>query len=399
MKIMIAHNSYQQSGGEDAVVRAEAALLRQHGHDVHVCEFSNSEITSLRNKVDTLISVHSNRTNAAKIVAEATSRKIDVVHVHNFFPLITPYIHRALHDAGIPSVQTLHNYRIACAAATLLRKQRVCEKCVDGSPLWSVVHRCYRSSLPGSIGLYRMIRYIKNNRVWDYSAKVIALTEFSRRIYLRAGVPSEKITVKPNFVPDNGRVDRQARVGFLFVGRISEEKGIHLLVEAMRLVPSASLRVAGDGPLLAQLKQAAPENIVFLGRLTPSEIRDEMIRAAALVMPSIWYEGMPMTVLEAFEVGLPVLASDIGGFPEMVNPHVNGLLFPPASIHGLAESLIRVNADDKFLIDCGNGARKTYEERYAPAMNYEALKEVYQCAIIGFEGPKLARAEDFLCQH
>lgn len=377
MRIYIAHNAYQQSGGEDAVVAAEAELLRSAGHEVTVGIVSNDEISGITAKLRTFIDAPGSAGRAAWIGRELERTRAEILHVHNFFPLLTPAIHEEAARRGLAVVQTLHNYRLLCAAATFLRKSEICEKCSGDQRHWGVIHRCYRHSLPGSIALYRMQEESRRRRVWhDTVHRFIALSRFARDKYIAAGFPADRIVVKPNFVAPSSAPLPATRHGALFVGRLSPEKGVGVLLEAWRRLPDIPLTVVGDGPEHDRLVATAPSNVTFTGPLPRPEVEARMRAAAVLVVPSIWYEPFGLVVAEAMATGLPVAATRIGALPELVEPGVTGALFTPGS-HGDLVDAVRACLS---LTEAGP-IRARQAALFSPESSLHHLERIYSDAL------------------
>ncbi len=309
--------------------------------------------------------------------------KAEIVHIHNFFPLLTPAVHAESAKRGLAVVQTLHNYRLLCANGLFLREGSVCEKCLNGSKVWGVVHRCYRNSLPGSIAVARMYLRADRNRTWNsHVHRFIALTNFAKEKFVLGGLPSDKIAVKPNFVSmASKRPSQRARRGALFVGRLSPEKGVETLLRAFDRLKEIPLTVVGSGPGMERLKSLAPQGVVFAGQLSPEQVREEMMRAQCLVVPSICFEGFPMTAIEAFAAGLPVVASRIGSLHEIVVEDVSGAHFTPGDAEDLAGVLSRLFAEPARLEELGAGARAYYEANYTPDRNLRQLEAIYTDAL------------------
>jgi glycosyltransferase involved in cell wall biosynthesis len=303
----------------------------------------------------------------------------DVVHVHNFFPQLTYALHEAAHARGVAVVQTLHNYRLLCAAATFERKGKVCQLCLHGSSLNALRHACYRGSHIATAGLVRMQQF--NHLLLANVDRFIALSHFAREKFLEGGFPPEQIVIKPNFhhSPDPPRLDTP-RSGALFVGRLSPEKGVRALVEAWRGLPHILLTIVGDGPLRAEVQSDAPANVRFLGQLKPDEVETEMRRAGALIVPSICYEAFGMAVVEGFANGLPVIASQIGSLPEIVEQGVTGIFAKPNDAVSLAAAVSEMFANPERLRVMGLAARARYEECYTEARNLKMLEECYHDA-------------------
>lgn len=305
-----------------------------------------------------------------------------VAHFHNTFPLISPSAYAACHSAGVPVVQTLHNFRLVCPGAMLFRDGRPCEECLGGSLLPALRHRCYRNSLPATATVVRSL-YL-NRRRDTYSTLVdryIALTGFARDRLIAGGLPAALIDIKPNGLshppaPGTGQGGYVA-----FVGRLSEEKGIRVLLHAWRQLPDVQLRVVGDGPLRSELQDFARRealNVTFVGRQSREEVTHIVGAAAALVMPSLWFEGLPMVAIEAFASGTPVLASNIGSLGEIVTDGSTGCLFPPGDAAALAATLQQMLASPQRLAAMRDAARVQFERRYSPGASYRALLQIYR---------------------
>ena len=379
LKVLLVHNRYQQYGGEDTVVEAEAQLLHDAGHDVDRFIVNNDNIQGVRAKLTAAALTTYNPRARERLREHLRTRRPDVVHVHNLFPQLTPSIFDACIDEGVPSVMTLHNYRLACANALLFRDGHPCEDCLHGSAYNAVRHRCYRSSRMGSAVVASMIAYHRHVGTWQNKvSRFIALTEFSRGKLVAAGLPESKIRIKPNFVPDPvAGTPPQGSCGYaLFVGRLSVEKGVETLLEAWRDI-DMPLRILGDGPLHVALKQAAPPHVTFLGHRERTEVFAEIAGAAFLVVPSIWYEGFPMTVVEAMAMGKPILASAIGGLQEIVTDEQEGLHFRAGDAASLKRTVQRLAARPDLLAAMSVRARARYLDRLSPASNVRQLAAIY----------------------
>lgn len=379
LRILLAHNAYQLRGGEDSVVEAELELLRGHGHAVDVFQRHNDELKSIprwKAAADTIWSSPS-----VTALTESIRRfRPDVVHFHNTFSLISPAAYWAVRAAGLPVVQTLHNFRLHCPQATYLRAGRVCEDCLGHLPWRGVLHGCYRDSKMQSAVLGGML--VVHRALGTYRNKVtryIALNEFCRRKFIEGGLPAERVAVKPNFV-DFAPPLIAGREGFLFVGRLSAEKGVDVLVRAWALLNTASsLRVAGTGPE-AGLLEGYP-GLIALGALSSEAVRTEMARSVALVLPSICYESFPRTLVEAFACALPVIASRLGPLADLIEDGVTGLLFEPGDAADLARKLSWAQAHPARMAEMGCNARAKYEAEFSATRNYAQLIAIYEEAI------------------
>jgi len=378
-RVLLLHNRYQHRGGEDSVVDSEVELLRERGHDVELLTWDNDEIKTLspvRAAVRTIWS-----SDSTHRVTEAIQRqRPDIVHVHNSFPLGSPAVYWAADKAGVPVIKTLHNFRLMCPQAMLLRDGKVCEDCLGKVPWRAVRHRCYRGSTAASAACASMLVAHRAMGTWRHRiTRYIALNEFCRAKFIEGGLPAERIVLKPNFVasqPPRADADRD---GLLFVGRISAEKGIDTLARAARLMPEARIRVIGSGPADALL-QGIP-NIELLGPKSGAEVMAWMARSVALLLPSVWYENFPRTLVESYAQGLPVIASRIGALGELVEHGRTGLLFEVGNPQDLAHQAQIALADLPAMRRMGEAARQTYEAHYTPEANYEILTRIYDEAI------------------
>ena len=380
---MVLHNTYQQRGGEDAVVEHEAELLKAAGLRVTVKTISNDRIQSVSAKIDTVFKSKGDWGLARDIVAEAQSQRAQLVHIHNFWPLVTPATHIALAQAGIAVVQTLHNYRLLCANGMLLRDGMVCEDCITGSRGNAIRHRCYRGSIAGTAAALAMQEASIHNPTWVNSvSKFIALTDFAKRKFVAQGLPESKIVIKGNSLADpiEGGVRETNRDGFLFVGRIAEGKGVELLTEAARQFPDSSFTIVGDGPLKQRLEEDAPDNVVFAGEISRADVFAAMAKARWLVFPSTWYEGFPISLVEALAHGLPAIVPRIGGLSDIIGDGAAGLLFEPGDLRSLVKQIERA-ADPALSDQKGRGARAQYENAFNPDADRDALLEVYSHAV------------------
>lgn len=386
MKLLLVHNSYQQRGGEDVVFAQESANLRRHGHDVIVYQRSNSEIESralfgrIGLATNTIWSTSTRREFSALLARETP----DLVHVHNTFVMISPSIFTACRDRGIPVMQTLHNFRLMCPAATFYRNGQVCEACAEGN-LWSAVrHRCYRSSRTATATVAIMLATHRFLRTWQDSVDgYIALTDFSRRKFIAAGLDPEKVLVKPNFVdPDPGPGSGPGQYA-LFMGRLSEEKGVSTLLRAWQH-PSVRcpLQIVGDGPQRADLERQAQSqsigDVTFRGRLSRSETLAVLKGARFVIVPSEWYEGFPMVIAEAMACGVPIICSRLGAMEEIVADHVTGLHYAAGDAEDLAQRVAWAWNNLSETLEMGRAARREYELRYTADRNYSLLMDIYE---------------------
>lgn len=390
MKILIVHNRYRIAGGEDVVVQQEAVLLRDSGHDVSIWLTSSHEYLRLP-RWQQAIALFWNSAMYRRLRERMRADRPDVVHIHNTYPLISPAVIHAARAEGVPVVMTVHNYRLCCLNAYMFRNGEVCRDCLGRTPWRGVWNGCYRSR-PEALALSLMLVGHRWLRTWDMVDVFIALTDFSRDILVRTGVAAERIVVKPNCVLDPGTADdgRSGERRALYVGRLTPEKGVRTLLDAWkRLGAVLPLDIVGDKQLPDGSLFQDPElpGVRMLGQRSREDVLDLMRRAFVLVVPSLWYEGMPMVCLEAFAVGTPVIASDLGALPDILGD--SGLVFQPGNAADLERQVRHLLENPGLAELLGAHGRREYVKRYAPQRNCDALVDVYERA--GAVGTKKGR--------
>ena len=381
------HNRYLEPGGEDEVVRAESELLRQHGCTVTLVAEQVKKPETVIQEGGLAVSAIWSPTWYDKFRALLRDTKPNAVHVHNFFPNISPSLYYAAAERNIPVIQTLHNYRLFCPEKTFFRSGRVCEDCVKHSLWRSVAHGCYRNSRCGTAAVALMLAVHRCLRTWTRRVDCYVVpTEFSRQKFVAAGLPARKIVVKPNFVSHDPGLRVGMGSGALFVGRLSAGKGVRTLISAWtHLGNRIPLDVVGDGPLLKELEQQVAvnrlSNISFLGRLTGDEVRSRLKRARFLIVPSEFYETFGLSIVEAFACGVPVIASRHGAMEEIVDDGRTGLHFTPGNPQDLAAKAKWAWTHEAEMDIMGHNARNEYEAKYTPDQNYRMLMDIYRQAI------------------
>lgn len=382
-KVLIVHNYYQVSGGEDSVVENEKNLLLENNHQVILYTRHNDEIkkkkffSKILLPLETIFSLKTYR-EVKKIIK---NEKIEIVHVHNTLPLISPSVYYAAIHSKIPVVQTVHNFRLLCPGATFTRDNKVCEECIEKNLLCSIKNKCYRGSFTQSmvsainLGFHRMIGTYK--KVNGY----IALTEFNKD-KLKTLVDENKIFVKPNFVDlKNEEVLKvDDRKYYLYLGRIDKLKGIDLILRAWKEINYEELYIVGIGPYEEEAKQYVRANnlynVKFLGLKNKKEVQEIIKYSKALIMASKCYEGLPMTIVESFSQGIPVIGGNIGNISKIIDNANNGLLFQYDSHRELIKN-IEMLRDNDLLYKISNGARQSFKDKYNKEKNYIDLMEIY----------------------
>lgn len=385
MRVLVVHNRYQQRGGEDRVVASEIELLAKAKIDVQLLEVNNDNIQGLAKIAAIGSAIYSFKSR--RLVSDVIQKfQPDLIHCHNLFPLLSPSVYDAAKQAGIPVVQTLHNFRLFCANAYLFRDGDICERCWQKTvPLDAIRLGCYRNSRAASAAAVVASSFHKSTGIHQRNVSAfIALTNFSRRKFIEAGLPEAKLFVKPNFVELSPIGTEGQRNGFLFVGRISPEKGLRTLLEAWRTLQPAGalLKIIGDGPESQRLQREFSDlHVEWLGIRSRGDILRAMRAATAVVVPSLWYEGFPLVTLEAFSVGTPVIASAIGSLEEIVQDTVHGLQFGRGDAQDLSEKIHWANAHPTEMDMMGRNARRECELKYSEDTNLSQLLYIYESVL------------------
>ena len=383
MRICVAHNQYGKFSGEEAVVQAQIGLLEDHGHEVMRFFRSSAEIPAMRlGKLRGLVSGIYSPSSRRAMCTLLRDKRPEVVHVHNVFPLISPSVLSECRRQGVPVVMTVHNYRLVCPNGLHMVNGQICEKCCGGREYWCILRNC-TGSLPKSVG-YALRNWVA--RKWrlflDNVTLYAALTEFQRQRLIDAGFPADRITVIPNMADGNGIVSAQQLGAYVgYVGRISPEKGIPLLLAAARSLPDVQFKAAGSVGEIEHLVNDAPTNFEFVGHLDREVLEDFYARSRVVVMCSTWFEGFPMVLAEAMLRGKPVICPRIGGLPEIVDEGDTGLLFGPGDAEELGERIQYLWDRPDLCRKMGQAGREKALREYSPARYYERLVAAYGKAI------------------
>lgn len=383
MRVLVAHNRYLQPGGEDVVVRSEIQLLRDLGWEVERFEVSNERVAEL-GLLKTGLRTSWSRDAARAVGERLDAGRHDLLHVHNWFPLLSPAIHWAAARRRVPVVQTLHNYRLLCIASSLYRDGHRCTDCLGRALPWpGVAHRCYRESASASLALATALTLHRVIGTWSRKVSLfVALSERSRQTLTEGGLPAERIVVKPNFVDPDPGPGGEARHFALYASRLVEGKGIGRLLSVWPH-RGARLVIAGDGPLAPEVAAAvqAHPSIEWRGNLPREEVLQRLGEAAFLVMPSMHAEGCPLVILEAFCRGTPVIAMTGGGCEELIEDGRTGLLVPPGEDAALGAAVRRLVDDPEEARRMGRAARRTFERRFTRQQNGVLLRGIYERAL------------------
>lgn len=393
LRVLVVHNRYrsEQPSGEDRVVDQEGALLADAGHRVSTFERRSDDIAamSLLGKAAIPFRVPWNPAVRSELVTRLREERPDIVHIHNTFPLLSPSVVAACTDVGVPVVATLHNYLMVCPSGTLYRGGQVCTDCVGAAPLPALRHGCYRGSGIATVPL--VVNMVANRRRWwSGVARFFCISNAQRHILIQSGMPAQRLAVKHNFVVDAGSQRSGPGEYLLYLGRLTDEKGVRLLMTAWdRLGARGGLGLplvfAGAGPLHGELARwaQAREGIRYLGLQPRAECAELVARAAAVVVPSAWMESFGLVVVEAMAAGVPAVAAAHGALVELVDDGVTGLLHRPGDADSLAECLRRVVATPERNRKMGEAARRRYARDFTPSVGLDRLVAGYEAAIAG----------------
>jgi len=390
MKILQVHNYYRDPGGEDEVFAAETAILQQFGHKVLKYTVTNRSIDTM-NRVALAFQTFWSWPSQRALFRMLKDERPDIVHFHNTFPLISPSAYYVCKKAAIPVIQTLHNFRLLCPSSIFFRDNYVCEDCIDKYLTWpAIIHNCYRSSRLQTSIVSTMLTMQRLIKTWQNDISLfVALTEFSRNKFIIGGIPTEKIVVKPNFVhPDPGTQEKD-REFILFVGRVTPEKGVKTITKAWNKLEEIPLRIAGDGILKKEIGEEIKignlQNVELLGRVPHSEAISLIKKAFCLIFSSEWYECLPISIIEAFACGTPVIASRLGAMTEIIDEERTGLLYNPGDSDDLISKVKWAWSHPDKIKQMGIEARKEYEAKYTAVKNYKLLLEIYNKTIESYK--------------
>lgn len=387
MRVLLVHDRYYESTqcGELNVLGRERALLEDRGVRTYLLEFARAPAGAPKTRRMAVQLASAYSLSSARRVRDALAAFApDVVHIHNFWPQATLAVHYTCRRAGVPVVQTLHNYRILCAADTLLRNRRVCERCIETRLPWPAIrHRCVKLSVPHStfksatFGLHRLLDS------WNRTVDIfLAPTESMRRRFVRGGIEPRRILVRPQSAPDVG-AGPEARAYFLFAGRLAAEKGVPMLLQLWEKGIEAELRIAGGGPLEGLLREHAARcaRIRYLGAIAPSAVGEAMRHATATLVPSLWEEPFPLVIAESYAAGTPVIAADVGSRAETVIHGETGLVFAAGDIAAFETAVRRAIDDPAEMRRLGHGARRRYESLYSEDASVAQLLDIYRACL------------------
>jgi len=385
MKILSVHNEYLLRGGEEESRKAETLIMEKYGHEITYYTEYNSAIKELSNVNSALRTIWSQE-SYKKVQAVLDKDNHDVMHVQNFFPLISPSVYYAAKSRNVPVVQAIRNYRIICPACTLYRDGKICEDCVGKTiPYPGTAHKCYRDDVGASLAATSMLAIHNLANSWKHVDVFVAVSDFVKQKLIQGGFAADKIVVKPNFVfPDPGaNFDKEDYI--VFVGRLQKEKGILNLMEAVAALNDRSikLKIIGKGPLIKEVLTytSLHTNIEYLGELPLEETYDIIGKAKFLIIPSVWHEPFGRVIAEAYAKGTPVVGSNVGGIPELIRNQQTGLIYQADDKSDLSEKITWMFAHPNEVKSMGLEARQEFLKKYTPEINYKMLMDIYNSVI------------------
>ena len=378
-RVLLIHNFYQIGGGEHTVFENEKRMLTEHGHDVveytrDNAELNNSFLKKIFLPFTTVFSLKTYR----EVKHIIRSEKIDLVHCHNTFPLISPSVYYAACRCGVPVIQTVHNFRFICANGVLSRNGMPCTACVKDGLGCALSHRCYRNSWLETLVLINMLWF--HRLIGTYrKIRYIFLTDFNRdKFRPLLGEWLDRQFIKPNFeyidpvIPETTRKN-----AYVFIGRLEKDKGIDFLLEAWTTETRRDLYIFGKGVLENSVKEACEKNsrLHLMGFQPKEVVLDYLGKAKGFIFSTDLYEGFPMTIIEAFAMGTPVICSDIGNGADIVRKHHAGASYAVRNVDSLWKAASEV---EEHFGEYSMNARKAYLENYTPERNYLQLKTIYE---------------------
>jgi glycosyltransferase involved in cell wall biosynthesis len=385
MRILMMHSRYQQRGGEDISTRAEAELLRRAGHEVELVEYDNHDVEQI-GKASTAVRTIWSRPAVADVSRRLAEARYDVLHVQNYFPLISPAVLLTAARMGVATVQALRNYRLICAAGQLFRDGQDCQICVGKFAPWTGVRlRCYRGSLPGSVTVTGMIAVHKLLGTWHkHTDALVPVSEYVRSMYGRAGFPIDRLHAKPNVSLAEARPGEKRRQA-IFAGRLTLEKGVDGLIAAWRkaAVADAQLLIVGTGPQEEELKALAlgDPTIHFTGHCAHDHLMEMVAASRVSIIPSLWDDPFPRTGVEAFSVNTPVIASAKGGLVEIIEGTGGGATYPAGDVDVLAGLITQAMNDEVWWTQSSAAAQAGFALKYSSQAILRRTEEIYTLAI------------------
>lgn len=407
LNILFLNKFYYLKGGSERIFFEEMALLEKRGHKVIPYSRRNPNnipteydhffapefrvdkglsYQSLKSVIDIIYS-NSTRKHLKKLLSKEHPH---IAHAHNIYGILSTSVLDELFANGIPAVLSLHDYKIICPNYQFLNNARICEDCKTHRYYKAIQNKCVHGNLSYSI-IYALENYFNffKKKYKNKILKYIAVSKFIKNKFVEYGFPEKQIVVIPNFINTDKYIPTYENKNyFLYFGRLSKEKGIQTLIDAFKLLRRLDfkLKIVGEGPLLDDLKKMVvgenTGNIELTGFLTGKQLEDAIKQCTCVITPSEWYENCPMSILESFAYGKPVIGADIGGIPELIEDGANGKIFRSGDSNDLALKMyFMANLPEKAIIELGRNSRRKVEEQYNQDLHYNALTSLYKSVI------------------
>lgn len=395
MRILLVNKFHYLRGGSEKYYFELAKLLKNHGHTVAFFSMKNEnniktgdreyfvdEIDmNTGSKFEALNVIYSKK-NKALMEKALEEFKPDIVHINNFQRQLSASIIDAVKEKNIPLIMTAHDLNPICPASIMLYNGEVCEDCITKGYTSCIKKKCIKNSMLKSVLGYIEKKYYDLHKMFCKVDCIISPSEFNKNQLLKGKLKCNDITVIHNFVNETEKTDYTLGDCAFYFGRLSREKGILNLVEAINNIPGARLMIAGDGPekenIQAYIKEHKLEDrITLLGYLNQNDIRENIRKCRFVTVPSIWYENCPYSILETMEIGKPIIGSKIGGIPELIQDGINGFTYEHNDVSELTNKLKKLFNNDETVKQFSKNSKKIFIQNYSAEAYYNKLMTVY----------------------
>lgn len=380
MRILIAHTFYRTPGGEDSFVRGQVDLL-QRDHVVELFSASNTELRGSAHAAGRIMYSRAKRREFNEVIRRFQP---ELIHVHNVYPSMGPVVHLAAAEAGIPLVMTVHNYRLRCPNGYRFTEGAVCDRCTSGFYGHAVMHTCFPSraqaiGYAGALWVHRFLLSLERK-----VAMFLAPSDYVRGWLIDSGIPEAKARTVRNFVQNKPHASASVGSYGLYLGRLSSEKGIDILLQALARAGDPPFRIVGDGLFESELRALAKSlslrNTRFVGRIPHDRVDEVVAGARFVVMPTRSHETLGIAGLEAMALGRPLIVSNRGGLPEIVRGE-NGMLCPADDVEKLASAVGRLNDEAELCRRYGEAGIRLQRSAFSPEVHRQELERVYEACL------------------
>ena len=386
MKILFIHNSYSEKTptGEEHASRELASLLEEHGHEVRWFKRSSDEIRSGLGPFKSFFTGIYNPSSARKLAKVLDEYKPDIVQVQNLYPLLSSSIFKPIKKRGIPVVMRCPNYRLFCPAGLCLStKGEVCEKCFGGKEWHCILSNCEQSILKSTGYALRNAYSRASHNINNGVDRYIVQSEFQKQKFIEQGIPADKLVILPGICPEIKVTNEEIKGEFVsFVGRVSAEKGIYEFIEAAKMNPELPFKVAGMLDKNFKIPEECPNNVEFVGFVKGDALNELYLKSKIIVVPSKWYEGFPNVITRGMLLKRPVITTNIGAMPSIIENGIHGLLVAPGDAIQLGESLAQLYNDDKKCKTFGMAGYEKARVLYSREAVYDILINTYEQILV-----------------